>query len=77
MELHRELEDPPPHTPEWTPAVICHPDRQRQREAEGGESAGLSDSRHASVSQSTRGKPSRLSSTRRPGPDGGPGRREG
>lgn len=30
--------DPVPHHhqnyPEWTPAVICHPDRQRQREVE-------------------------------------------
>lgn len=38
MELHWELE-----IPQWPPAVICHRDRQTEREIERGESAGLSD----------------------------------
>lgn len=33
----------PPNYPKWTPAVICHPDRQRPREVEGGESAVTAD----------------------------------
>jgi len=43
--------------PPVAPAVICHPDRQTEREIERGEAAGLSD-RHANVTQSTRGKAS-------------------
>lgn len=42
------------------PVVICHPDRQTEREIERGESVGLSD-RHANVTRSTRGEASSLS----------------